>query len=171
MQFRILTKEEAVTPGSIRVLLDPSRAVIHPGWIYEIGYYLPSWVPDFVADVVAKIVEWWKENVEGVDIIRWYRDGNNLVFQIRASAEASCRGVRITGITGGILGIIVGLAAILIILGVVFMFFGMRLAGAGMVMLGLSPIIFLITQGYYKLLAAIPFAAGLYLIAKEAGAV
>ena len=172
MPIQILAGNPEITPGSIRVPLDPRNTVMQPGWTYEFLYHIPSWTPDFIADVIAKIIEWWKENVDGIDIIGYYREGDTLVLQARA--RTGVQRIRVAGKIYPLalpIAIIVGLAAILIVIGVIFLMFGMRLAGAGIVLLGLSPIIFMVTSGWYKLLALIPFSAGLYLIAKQAGAV
>jgi hypothetical protein len=169
--IQILAGEPNITPGSTRILLDPSKTIMQPGWTYEFVWYMPSWVPDFVSDVIAKIITWWKENVDGIDIIGHYREGDNLVFQARAKTGTQIKVAgKIYPLASPIL-IIIGLAAILIVIGVLFLVFGLRLAGAGIVLLGLALIIFLVTHGYYRLLALIPASAGLYLIAKQAGAV
>jgi len=172
--IEVLAGEPIVTKGSVRVLLDPSKATMHPGWIYEFVYHMPSWVPDFVSDAIGRIIKWWRENVDGLEIISFYREKeyDRLVFQAKVKSEVRVAGKYYPlGIPGIALPIIIGLAAVLVILGIIFIAFGLRLAGTGMVLLGLSIIIFLLAHGYYKLLAMIPAAGGLYLIAKQAGAV
>jgi len=65
-------------PGSVRIGLDPSTFDMKTGVLYEFAYYIPDWW--IIDDIVAGIIKWWKENIEGIDIIGMYREGNNLIM-------------------------------------------------------------------------------------------
>jgi len=169
--IQVLQGSPTVGPGSTRILLDPSKTTIEPGWIYELIYHIPDW--GIIDDIIISIIEWWKANVEGLDILGHYREGDNLIVQVRK--KVGVVKMRMNGRTlidiRTFLPIILGLAGLLILFGVVFLALGMRFATAGVGLLVTSLITFALASDWYKLLGVPLAVGGCYLIAKQAGAV
>jgi len=167
--IQVLGGNPQIQPGSVRFLLDPSKHELVPGLIYEYVYHIPDW--GIIDDVLASFWEWWKENVEGIDVIGHYREGDNLVFQVRRKGtRVKLKSISPLGIPLA-LAIILGLAAILAVFGVVFLAFGLRFASAGFGLLAASLITFILASGYYKLLGVPLGLGGFYLLAKQFGVV
>jgi len=165
MQIQVLSGRPFIQPGSTRVNLDPSTHKMVNGAIYELVYHVPNW--PIIGDIITAIMTWWKENVEGVDVLGSYREGDNLIFQIRKRAEATVKTPRGLAIITTALAIILGLAAILILFGVVFLAFGLRLAAAGLALIAGGVLAFMFASGYYKLLGVPLIGGGAYLIVKQ----
>lgn len=169
--IQILQGEPIIQPASTRIILNPSEHEMYSGAIYEFVYNVPDW--GIITEIMAKIWEWWKSNVEGLEILGHYREADSLVFQVKKTQSMTRIGGKVTGlgILPAALAIIGGLAAILIIIGVFFLVFGFRLAGAGCGLMAAGLIVFLLASGYYKLLSAPLVFGGFYLLAKQAGVV